>query len=281
VARHVRLSELLAGVEGLALLRHLYDGTDAAAERRLGELRAILDDEALSAGELIRELTVKAGYAAWAETYEDPGNPIIALEQAAVWGLLDPLAPGQALDAACGTGRHARHLVERGHTVIGFDCTAEMIARAEVAVPGATFLEGELTAIPVADGEADLAVCALALSHLAELGGAVAELARVLAPGAHLVVSVLHPFLALLGWQAPFAAAGGERGFIREHAHSHSDYLAAFGAAGLELLDCLELELTADHVKDKRRAFRYAPEAVAAAYVGIPGVLIWHVIKPA
>jgi ubiquinone/menaquinone biosynthesis C-methylase UbiE len=280
VARHVRLSELLAGVEGLALLRHLYDGTDAAARRRVTELRAVLDDDALNASQPIRELTVQAGYGAWAETYEEPGNPIIALEQPAVWNLVDSLAPGRALDAACGTGRHARHLVERGHAVLGIDCTPEMVKRAKAAVPSAMFLDGDLTAIPAADAEADLVVCALALSHLAELDGGVGELARVLAPGGHLIISVLHPFLALLGWQAPFATAAGERAFIREHAHAHSDYLAAFRASRLKLLDCLELELTAEQVRDKRRAFQYAPEAVTEAYVGVPGVLIWHVRKP-
>jgi hypothetical protein len=31
MARNVRLRELLVGIEGLALLRNLYDGTDSAA----------------------------------------------------------------------------------------------------------------------------------------------------------------------------------------------------------------------------------------------------------
>ncbi len=70
-------------------------------------------------GEPIRELTAQAGSAAWSQSYENPGNPIIALERAAVWNVLDPLAPGRAIDAACGTGRDARHLVGRGDTVLG------------------------------------------------------------------------------------------------------------------------------------------------------------------
>jgi hypothetical protein len=37
MARNVHLRELLIGVEGLALLRHLYDGTDGAAQRRVAE----------------------------------------------------------------------------------------------------------------------------------------------------------------------------------------------------------------------------------------------------
>jgi hypothetical protein len=35
----------LVGVEGLALLRHLYDGGDEAADQRIAEVRRILDDD--------------------------------------------------------------------------------------------------------------------------------------------------------------------------------------------------------------------------------------------
>jgi SAM-dependent methyltransferase len=139
VARHVRLRELLVGVEGLALLRHLYDGSDDDADRRLAEVRGLLDDEAFLAGEPIGEAAPRAGYQAWSETYDEPGNPIIALEQPAVWSLMDSLRPGRALDAACGTGRHARHLVELGHEVLGIDLTVEMLERAAVNVPEASF----------------------------------------------------------------------------------------------------------------------------------------------
>ncbi len=38
MSRHVSLRELLVGVEGLAVLRHLYDGNDESAARRLQEL---------------------------------------------------------------------------------------------------------------------------------------------------------------------------------------------------------------------------------------------------
>jgi hypothetical protein len=101
----------------------------------------------------------------------------------------------------------------------------------------------------------------------------------VLRPGGRLIVSVLHPFQAHLGWHAPFEDADGERGFVREHAHTHADYLAAFRAAGLSLRDCVEPELTADQVRAKRRAYRHIPEASMQAYLGLPGVLVWDVEK--
>jgi SAM-dependent methyltransferase len=281
MARTVRLRELLVGIEGLALLRHLYDGADAAADDRLAEVRRLLDDDAFAGGEVMREADARAGYRSWSESYDEPGNLIIDLEEPVVWSLVDPIPPGRALDAACGTGRHARHLVELGHEVLGVDLTPEMLAVAAANVPEARFLEADLSDIPASDGEFDLAVSGLALAHLADLRAGVAELARVLRPGGRLVVSVLHPFQAHLGWHAPFEDADGERGFVREHAHTHADYLSAFRAAGLTLRYCVEPELGAEQVRMKRRAFRHVPDASVQAYVGLPGVLVWDVEKAA
>ena len=142
---------------------------------------------------------------------------------------MDSVPPGRALDAACGTGRHAGHLVALGHTVLGIDITPEMLDRARINVPAASFIRGDL--------------------------------------------------LAHLGWHAPFTDGGGERGFVREHAHSHADYLSAFRAARLEPRDCREPALSIEHVREKRRAFEHVPDAVIEAYVGLPGVLVWNASK--
>jgi SAM-dependent methyltransferase len=275
--REVRIRELLVGIEGLALLRHLYDATDDAADRRLAETRRLLDDDAFAGGEVIGEADARTGYRSWSESYDEPGNPIIAIEEPVVWSLVDPLPPGRALDAACGTGRHARHLADLGHEVTGVDLTPEMLSRASASVPEAAFLEGDVRDIPAEDDHFDLVVCGLALAHLADLGAGISELARVLRPGGRMVVSVLHPFQAHLGWHAPFADATGRRGFVREHPHTHADYWAAFRSAGLRVQGCVEPELTADHARAKRRAFRHIPEATISAYAGLPGVLVWEV----
>jgi ubiquinone/menaquinone biosynthesis C-methylase UbiE len=52
-----------------------------------------------------------------------------------VWALMDALPPGPALDTARGTGRHARHLTDLGHEVVGIDLTPEMLEHARRAVP--------------------------------------------------------------------------------------------------------------------------------------------------
>ncbi|AHH97889.1 hypothetical protein GCM10010174_29650 [Kutzneria viridogrisea] len=275
--REVRLRELLIGVEGLALLRGLYDGPVEQADQRLAEVRRILDEPEFASGELTSEQDARVGYRAWSARYDEPGNPMIDMEQPAVWGLLADIPPGEALDAACGTGRHARHLVELGHRVTGVDLTPEMLDVARESVPQAQFTEGDLCELPFGEDSFDLVVSGLAVAHVAELDKAISELARVLRPGGRLVISALHPFQAHLGWHAPFQDAAGNRGFVREHAHSHADYFAAFTAAGLQVRACLEPRLDVDQVRAKRRAYRAVPEAALAAYLGLPGALVWDV----
>jgi hypothetical protein len=107
VTRHVRLREFLVGVEGLALLRGLFTGRDDDGARRIAEVRRILigaEAEKFAPGIDVPELDVRDAYARWSTTYDGPGNPLIAVEQPIVWGLLDDQSPGRALDAACGTG---------------------------------------------------------------------------------------------------------------------------------------------------------------------------------
>jgi len=279
VDRNVKLRELLVGVEGLALLRHLYDGSSADAEKRITEVHRLLEDDAFSAGERMREEDSRTGYRAWSDHYDEPGNPVIAIEEPAVWSLVDSIAAGDCLDAACGTGRHARRLVDLGHKVVGVDVTPEMLSRARENVPEGTFLEADLQAIPVEDERFDAIVCGLAMAHVADLVAGVAELGRVLRSEGRMVISVLHPFQAHLGWHAPFEDVNSGRGFVREHPHTHADYFSAFAGAGLRVRGCLEPTLGPDQVRAKRRAFRHIPDATVAAYLGLPGVLIWDLEK--
>jgi ubiquinone/menaquinone biosynthesis C-methylase UbiE len=282
VTREVRLREVLASVEGLALLRRLYEGSDEEAAARIAELRAIVCDDGdpvLSAGVPMREVSTRDGYAEWAPAYDAPGNAIVRIEEPVVARLLAASPPGPAVDAACGTGRHSAGLARRGHRVVGVDASPEMLARAAAAVPQAALVRGDLERLPLRDGAVDVAVCALALAHVPTLDGAVAELARVLRPGGRLVVSVLHPTLVALGWHAPYETPDGPRGFVREHDHLHGDYLRAFDRAGLRVVECVEPRFTEEGLPSKRRAMQHIPEATRLAYEGLPAVLVWGLTR--
>jgi ubiquinone/menaquinone biosynthesis C-methylase UbiE len=79
-----------------------------------------------------------------------------------------------------------------------------MLAKARAKLPQGDFREGDLAALSVETASVDAVVCALALVHLRDLGPAMAEVARVLRPGGRVIVSDVHPFLIMPGWQAQF-----------------------------------------------------------------------------
>src|SRR5215471_1091214 len=206
--------DLIVGVTGLALCRHVLSGPRNRSRQRIDELRALLAAgdagwEAVPAG----ELAPVAGYALWAAAYDAPGNPLIAVEQPIVRALLDRAPRGRALDVACGTGRHAAYLAASGHEVVGVDSSAKMLQVARRRLPGVELRQASIESLPFADGCFDLVVCALALTHLPSLDRATAELARVVRRGGgRLVLSDIHPSIVAVldgrpasGW--PTAAA--------------------------------------------------------------------------
>jgi SAM-dependent methyltransferase len=98
------------------------------------------------------------------------------------------MPPGEALDLACGGGRHARLLASLGHPVVALDRDAQALARVEAGAAGqgiATFeydLEASGAAWPFADRRfAGIVVTNYLHRPLLE------QLARALAPGGVLV----------------------------------------------------------------------------------------------
>jgi len=269
----------LLGIEGLALLRAGARRSFAGVEARTEEIREILsrlDELPYSERRDLPEVGVDAGYAGWAEDYDEPDNDTIAAEEGVVRELLDQLPRGSVLDAACGTSRHAAYLCGRGRQVIGVDGSQAMLDRAAAKLPDTDFRLGELTALPLADGEVTAAVCALALSHLSELGPAVMELARVLKPGGRLIVSNPHPFAtAILGWRAVFVDADGRRSMIPEYPHLHGDYIKAFAEADFDVRRCIEPRLSAEQAK--ARAKKHRVDAFEDALTDVPAVIVWEV----
>jgi hypothetical protein len=108
----------LLGLEGLALLRAFSGVYDrACTSDRFREIRALLDSaDALGDGIEARPIATHEGYARWAAFYDEPGNELIDIEQPIVREIIDGLPVGIAVDARCGTGRHAAYLASLGHT---------------------------------------------------------------------------------------------------------------------------------------------------------------------
>jgi ubiquinone/menaquinone biosynthesis C-methylase UbiE len=72
-----------------------------------------------------------------------------------VWGLLG-LEPGaEVLDVACGHGRIANRLAERGARVTGLDADSFFLEKAREAGTDAVYVEGDMRVLPFADGSFD------------------------------------------------------------------------------------------------------------------------------
>jgi len=159
----------------------------------------------VAAREVSRELETKDVYQLWAAHYPPVAhNRLMEVEQAAVLSLLPPLAGLTALDAGCGTGRYMRALeMRRARRVFGIDNSSAMLARSRGRVA-----LGDLCGLPIAAASVDVVVSGLALNDIADLVGALSELALVLKPGGVLVYSTLHPRGAKEGWTRTFEAEG-------------------------------------------------------------------------
>jgi len=286
----------LVGLEGVALL-HAFAGVYDRdfTEARLAEVRALLDSAwGMRPGTEAELITAVDAYRAWAEFYDQPGNGLFDLEQPIVRDILDGLPQGVALDAACGTGRHAEYLASLGHKVIGVDISPDMLAKARAKIPAGDFHEADLHHLPLPDDYVDIIVCALALTHVSELAPVFVEFVRVLRPGGHLVISDLRGLFPD-GIRSPLARAGTNGGpaYLPQQRHLASDYLSAAIPLGFQVRRCDEPrsrhplinpdsdspargDASANILADVGSLHRLCPAAVNAAYRDVPVVIIWH-----
>lgn len=122
------------------------------------------------------------------------------------------------LDIGCGTGiqlvANLGQLPQLRAT--GLDLHEEMLAVARAKTPGVTWVQGDASALPFADGEFDYVSAQLCFHHFLDQRGALAEAARVLAPGGRLVMINLSPW-RMRDWDVyryfPEAFALDERDF--------------------------------------------------------------------
>ncbi len=265
----VRLDRWYLGLHGLAMLRGWPFEDAVVADARMQEMRDLLAGEGEAVTYEDREIDVldtAAAYRDWAATYDEP-NALIVAEEQAVREVLGAFPPGRALDVAAGTGRLAAMLVELGHMTVAVDVSVDMLARARLS--GARLVAADLGSLPLASGSFDLVTCALALTHVPDLGPALEEFARVVAPGGSVVVSDIHPLSVATGGHAFFRRADGSRAVTRNEIHWPSAYITAAVGAGLRVTACV------DALVDEAVLEAFAAEKPLRAVLGLPFASIW------
>lgn len=95
------------------------------------------------------------------------------------------------LDAGCGQGEPILAAFADRVGSTGLDFSREQLRRARQTVPGAGLVQGDLTTLPIADDTFDAILSFWSLIHLPETDASdtIAEFARILRPGGHLIVN--------------------------------------------------------------------------------------------
>lgn len=121
-------------------------------------------------------------------------------------------AARRALDLGCGRGRHAHALYTRGGLhVFGLDLSFEDVAATKagfapfVDAPApestVTLAVGDALRLPYSDGFFEAVICSEVLEHIPDYRAALAEIARVCAPGARFAATVPRAWPEWLCWR--------------------------------------------------------------------------------
>jgi SAM-dependent methyltransferase len=95
-------------------------------------------------------------------------------------------------EAGCGTGLLLREAAGFARSAVGLDLSRGMLAPARAR--GLSVVQGSLTDVPLPSASFDLVYCMKVLAHVEPIERAVAELARLVRPGGHLLLEFYNPF---------------------------------------------------------------------------------------
>jgi len=184
-------------------------------------------------------LRVVDAYARWAATYPpEAHNALMRLEEQMLLDLLPDVAGKTVLDLACGSGRYLKKMLDRGAKVaLGLDVSPEMLRRARQVTTG--LVRGSLVQLPFQPHTFEVITCGMAVGHVQDLSGVLAEMSRVLTPGGLVVYSDFHPFAYLSGGKRNFQANGREYE-VEHYPHLYHSHHAACRAANLDIEDVRE-----------------------------------------
>ena len=185
------------------------------------------------------------------------------------------LKPGdRVLDVCTGTGDLVGALlprVEDAGSVVGLDFSAQMLAVAQKRFtdrPNVSFVQGDALALPFEDASFDGAIISFGLRNVVDIPAALAEMRRVLKPGARMVNLDTAPAPKLPGMQFYFSTVMPRIGQLLSKDEQAYTYLnastrnflspdqlkAAFEAAGCELVTSETLMLGSVSLQTGRRS---------------------------
>jgi SAM-dependent methyltransferase len=134
----------------------------------------------------------------WIDGFTDGADPEYE-EQILPLAASELAGASSVIDIGCGDGQIARMIAATGADVVGVDPTWNQIRVAHERGGGARYVRAAADALPVPDAAFDAAVACLVFEHIDDVDGAIAEVARVLAPGGRFCFFLNHPLLQTPG----------------------------------------------------------------------------------
>jgi ubiquinone/menaquinone biosynthesis C-methylase UbiE len=132
---------------------------------------------------------VRARFGATAERVTEHAQQQIDTVREQLRSFVAPNRGDRAIDSGTGAGTLALALSRLVREVVGVDIVPELLELARKGAPeNVTFVEGDATKLPFETGSFDLACSRRTFHHIAHPEAAIAELARVTAPGGRVYV---------------------------------------------------------------------------------------------
>ncbi len=236
-------------------------------------------------------------YDQWIGTHPMSEDPFFLVANA----LIDRVAGERICDLACGQGRVARHLADRGARIVGIDLSARLLAIArhheETNPRGIEYVQADAQNLDEqALGLFDGVICFLALMDIPDLALTLHSVARILRPGGWFVFSILHPcfhtsqsgeietpegMVRTIGryfveghWRSE--TRSGPPGKIGAYHRTLSTYINTLTAAGLQLVHLSEVSGTPTITTSRSLSHVNRP-----VWQEVPTVLVASCRKPA
>jgi malonyl-CoA O-methyltransferase len=181
---------------------------------------------------------IRSAYDRWSQTYDTQQNPTRDLDAVVLRQIVPVLDGLTVVEAGAGTGKNTVWLAPRCARLIGLDFSPGMlqVARHRVRSPRVQFLLHDVQQPwPLADACADIVLFNLILEHIESLEPVFCHAARVMRPGARLLISEFHPDRVLEGKGARIDQGEEPGEFVGTFLHLFEEYVAAGSAAGLSL----------------------------------------------
>jgi len=131
----------------------------------------------------------------WQEQFTDGADPEYT-EQILPLAAEHLAGAERVLDIGAGEGQLARVAAEQGASlVVGIDPSVAQLATAARRGGGPRYVRGTAEMLPFPTGAFDAVTACLVFEHITEVDAAIAEVARVLAPGGRFLFFLNHPLL--------------------------------------------------------------------------------------